>query len=172
MSRNPLNTETHKQCPNCKEVKLRTDFYYNGSAHDKLQSRCKVCNIALATEWQKKNPERHAAYNREWDKRNPERKKETALKTRMGLDNGVYETLLKEQGGGCAICHKPERADNFRMHVDHCHGTRAIRGLLCTNCNTGLGQFKHDVNLLLAARSYIEKSLNVAPRYYATTNRK
>ncbi len=75
------------------------------------------------------------------------------------------EGLIKEQGGVCAICltGKPE-------HVDHDHRTGKVRGILCFNCNGGLGQMRDRVDVLLAAVDYLGekpwcKSL-VAPGVY------
>ncbi len=66
------------------------------------------------------------------------------------------------QNGLCAICNQPETAfmKNKIMYlaVDHDHKTGKIRGLLCSNCNNGLGRFYDNVELLQNAIGYIEKS--------------
>ena len=55
--------------------------------------------------------------------------------------------MLEAQGGHCAIC--PARPDRLAsMHVDHCHETGRIRGIVCLNCNQGLGKFRDDPGLL------------------------
>jgi hypothetical protein len=41
------------------------------------------------------------------------------------------------------------------LAIDHCHKTGKIRGLLCKNCNQGLGQFKDNIDLLLSAAKYL-----------------
>lgn len=60
--------------------------------------------------------------------------------------------MLQTQGGLCAICRAAPAA-----HVDHDHATNAVRELLCFNCNGGLGQFRDDPAVLLAAVAYLEK---------------
>ncbi len=60
--------------------------------------------------------------------------------------------MLEAQGGGCAICGKPP--GDIALHVDHCHETGRVRGLLCFSCNAGLGQFRHDPDLLYQAMEY------------------
>ena len=59
--------------------------------------------------------------------------------------------MLIAQSGRCAICTDPMT----NPHVDHCHSSSTVRGLLCTNCNVGLGQFKDDPTRLLAAVAYL-----------------
>lgn len=67
-----------------------------------------------------------------------------------------YEDLFDKQGGKCAICES--RIGNNRtgrLFVDHCHETHKVRGLLCSSCNHGLGQFKDSPKLLQKAISYL-----------------
>ena len=59
------------------------------------------------------------------------------------------------QDGKCAICGK--RDELRRLALDHCHKTGKLRGLLCMQCNTGLGQFRDDTNLLQKAITYLSK---------------
>src|SRR5689334_12217251 len=53
-----------------------------------------------------------------------------------------YAALLARQGGRCAICRGAEPGAGRDWHVDHCHETGLVRGLLCVHCNLGLGHFK------------------------------
>jgi Recombination endonuclease VII len=56
--------------------------------------------------------------------------------------------------GGCAICGKrPARVAS--LHLDHCHDTGDVRGILCLSCNQGIGQFRDDPDLLEAAARYL-----------------
>jgi hypothetical protein len=65
-----------------------------------------------------------------------------------------YELLLKNHDGKCEICGEtPNRA----LHLDHCHVTGRVRGLLCGQCNTGIGLLKEDVLVLKSAIKYIQK---------------
>jgi hypothetical protein len=76
------------------------------------------------------------------------------LKRKYGITVADYEGMLAAQGGGCAICGAPE-PNGQSLHVDHCHDTGAVRGLLCFTCNAGLGLFDHDGERLARAASYL-----------------
>lgn len=83
------------------------------------------------------------------------------LMTNYGADVAYERKLLVEQQGLCAICQKPEVATRGRdkrcLSLDHDHKTGALRGLLCGNCNLGLGYFCDDPEVLLKAIGYLEK---------------
>jgi len=70
--------------------------------------------------------------------------------------------MHKQQKGLCAICNNPETfvhsktKEPARLAVDHCHLTGKTRKLLCKNCNTGLGSFKDNQDLLLTAMQYLK----------------
>ena len=75
-----------------------------------------------------------------------------------GLTEEHYEHLLKVQHGVCAICHDPlAYCKDGKLAVDHEHQTKLVRGLLCTGCNAGLGQFKDSTERLQAAINYLQR---------------
>ena len=87
---------------------------------------------------------------------NPEVHQEIQLKRRYNLTLQQYKELLQTQNGVCAICGaKPGRK---KLFVDHNHATNKVRGLLCRSCNTGLGCFQDDINLLLKSTKYLRKA--------------
>ncbi len=63
--------------------------------------------------------------------------------------------MLVRQNGVCAICKKSPGA--ITLHVDHDHTTQAVRELLCTKCNVGIGFYDDDPDLMRAAIAYLEK---------------
>lgn len=79
------------------------------------------------------------------------------LQRRYGITPEDYERMLKEQHGHCAICHEPADTPT-ELNVDHCHETGVVRGLLCSNCNTGLGKFKDFTPFLTQAINYLERN--------------
>jgi hypothetical protein len=66
-----------------------------------------------------------------------------------------YEKLLVVQNYRCAICELDLVHEKNNTVVDHCHETNEIRGVLCRNCNTGLGNFKDKNALLANAAKYL-----------------
>lgn len=82
------------------------------------------------------------------------------LKGHYGLTVEDYIKMFEEQKGVCKICSKPETSiSRFgtpkRMTVDHCHSTGRIRGLLCDNCNRGIGHLRDDISILEKAIEYL-----------------
>ena len=78
------------------------------------------------------------------------------------LTEEEYNAMLERQGGVCAICKEKPKAG--RLAVDHIHGSRKVRGLLCSLCNSGLGLFKDDPDRLAAAIQYLKRSRTSARR--------
>lgn len=84
---------------------------------------------------------------------------------RYGISESEYYDLLKKQDNKCAICSLPyfcrttkrlAESNEFKLAVDHCHKTGKVRGLLCYQCNVGLGKFSDDLDLLRKAVQYLE----------------
>jgi len=78
------------------------------------------------------------------------------------LTREMYEEMFEKQKGLCEICNRPETrkgasGDVSRLAVDHCHRSLKIRGLLCHDCNTGLGKFYDDITLLKKAIEYLKE---------------
>lgn len=83
------------------------------------------------------------AYNKQWRALHPTYDREHRYKTKYGISLTDYEEMLKLQNHRCAICDKHESQSQQgvvrQLAVDHCHGTKAVRKLLCNNCNAILG---------------------------------
>lgn len=108
--------------------------------------KCKNRKKTKRAERRKLNPEAHKRKDFEQD-----------LKKNYGMNFGEYTKLYQAQKGKCAICGLHESNFKRGLHVDHVHGTKIIRGLLCTRCNPGLGYFKDSQKLLKKAIAYLEK---------------
>ena len=66
-----------------------------------------------------------------------------------------YKDMIRQQEGKCAICRGKDK--NKKLAIDHCHETGVVRGLLCSNCNRGIGFLKDSVVVLNKAIKYLEK---------------
>ncbi len=86
-----------------------------------------------------------------------EDKKLTAKFGTAGPYRQLYAELFERQQGLCGICKEHMK----RPLLDHCHSTMQVRGLLCSNCNVGLGQFKDNATLLKRALEYIENNAGI-----------
>lgn len=80
-------------------------------------------------------------------------------KHKTGCSPARYAELLKKQHGLCAICGKAEGrkrgAKAYELSADHDHVGGRIRGLLCGNCNLGIGNLQHDPKILRRALAYL-----------------
>lgn len=110
--------------------------------------------------WKERNPERWQAVQRartERERNCPEakrKKRERMLRRNYGISQAEYEQMLGEQRNGCALC---SRAPGIRpLHVDHCHETGMVRGLLCHQCNWFLGTIDADPTIIQRITAYRE----------------
>jgi hypothetical protein len=76
-------------------------------------------------------------------------------KKAYGLSEEDYHTLLEAQGYRCACC-GTDHPGRETFAVDHDHDIGTVRGLLCLQCNVGLGMFKDDPDRLRSAAVYLE----------------
>lgn len=133
-------------CRTCGERKPMEAFYFaNGGRH--RRRRCKSCVDQATRDRRAADPEKYRAMD-----------KFSALKGKYGLTRADYAALLASQDGRCAICSNPLADEERVPHVDHDHSSGRVRGLLCFLCNTALGKFRDDPDLLRAAIAYLERT--------------
>jgi len=77
---------------------------------------------------------------------------------KMGISPEFYLQMVKDHGGKCSICNVYESTLAKGLAVDHDHETGKIRGLLCSQCNTGLGMFKDSLTFLTNAIDYLKRT--------------
>lgn len=73
---------------------------------------------------------------------------------RYGITVKDYDSMLKSQGGVCAICKRESRK---RLYVDHCHTTGKVRGILCVSCNFAIGLMDDDISIIEKSIQYLQK---------------
>lgn len=147
-----------KQCCTCDRKLPITAFSKRSGRPSGVQSECKVCRA----ERRKANPEAYRVYvkkskGKNKDKVNSQSRRYMFLRNLeklYGLTEEAYESLREAQANRCAICNE---LFTKTPHVDHCHATGEVRGLLCGGCNRGLGHFKDEVVRLRAAIKYLKR---------------
>ena len=121
----------------------------------------KLVDTSLITVRKKDDSKEYYRQYRHLLKQNPDTSqhlRNRMLIQRYGITQQDYDKMLEDQGGVCAICGTDSPGGFSRkFHVDHCHTTEEIRGLLCNHCNQGLGHFKDDINSLQNAITYLQK---------------
>jgi hypothetical protein len=128
------------------------------AARDKARRKKHAVKIAArAKTYRRKHAARINARWRAWYKgysaRNRRRIWLTDVKKNYGLSSEIIEQLERWQKGKCAICRTPFM---FKTpHVDHCHQTGKLRGLLCSFCNSGIAHFNDDPRRIRHAISYL-----------------
>lgn len=117
--------------------------------------------LSLFYQFDTTTPEGRNAYETVVRERNPLRHRAKEFLKRFGLTLEGYYRMHDAQEGVCACCERPETTKRHGklvwLAVDHCHSTGAVRGLLCNNCNQGIGQFKDSAELLRRAAAYLER---------------
>jgi hypothetical protein len=138
---------------------------------DGYRNECKVCNnkqkhdrymadpnreIERVQKWRQDNAERYNAYTRARRQRPEVKAADRAghLKRKFDLTPLQYAIKLAEQQGVCLICGRTP-AEGKSLDVDHDHKSGRVRGLLCRNCNQGLGKFFDDPLVLASAIAYL-----------------
>ena len=78
------------------------------------------------------------------------------LRKHYGITLDQFNQMLADQGGVCKICGNPEPRAGNNLSVDHCHDTKIVRSLLCSNCNTVLGHAKDSISTLERCIEYLK----------------
>ena len=110
------------------------------------------------------NREEKIAYGKKWVKENPEKYKRSyrasRLKRKYGLTIEQYEAIVESQDGKCLACHKVPsgKAHSSRLHLDHCHTTGRLRGMLCYQCNLALGLVRDDITVLQGLIAHLKRN--------------
>jgi hypothetical protein len=135
-----------KRCSRCaQDLPVEAFRWVEGPARGLLRSMCRDCDRDYAREYAEAHKDERRAYYYE---------------RKFGVTIAEYEAMLAAQGGRCAVCRNPEKrgrrgGGTKLLAVDHDHETGQVRGLVCHDCNTGLGMFLEDPELLERAAEYL-----------------
>lgn len=147
----------NKICTKCTISKDLSFFAPHKAYKDGYSTWCRECLSERASLWSKKNSMQRQENQRKYGKRRPEVKQNSKFKQRYGISLDKFNEMSDNQKDQCLICkkHKSDNKNN-KLFVDHCHSTKKVRGLLCDNCNKGLGCFRDDPSLLTKAMEYLK----------------
>ncbi|MDX3595405.1 endonuclease VII domain-containing protein [Streptomyces sp. ID03-2B] len=193
MSENPAEG----QCSRCRKDLPRQAFASNRAMPDGLQAYCRKCSAEYYRQRQEAKgksvrikvpvPRAHKRCPQcgevkphdQWERNKSssdgwssycracraERNRISYFKRKYGLAPAELDSLIAAQQGVCCICLIAPAE-----HVDHCHETGRVRGVLCFSCNAALGQFKDRPDAIRRAAAYVEgnawKPTLVAPGVY------
>ena len=138
-----------KVCTSCGETLPISEFYLRSDT-GAYRSQCKSCHGEHSYSTRDKSKHRINSYR-------------SQLKKKYGMDAEAFNVMYEEQEGKCGICDIQLEniftdTEGVRPAVDHCHRTGKVRGLLCTECNSGIGKLKDDPELLRKGIKWLEHS--------------
>lgn len=126
------NVYAGKPCKNC------------GSISKYVSTRgCVKCSAEGTAKYRAQNPEHVKRQSRDY-----------WLKTTYGITEACYAEMVANQNGKCPLCFIDLSRGN--AHIDHCHATGNVRGVLCAQCNKGLGHFNDAPSVMIRAAAYVE----------------
>lgn len=148
-----------KVCSKCKEQKPLSEYgfiKYNKNGTELRKAQCNDCfNIHYREKYRRLDvQERKQLYNKRRKSTTKEKRKQYRLKHRFGIGYEDFCFMMEKQCSLCAICGD---TISINAHVDHCHNTGKVRGLLCMHCNTLIGHADENTNVLAKAIEYLEK---------------
>lgn len=140
---------TTKTCSSCK-LSLSIDAFSKAAGYkDGYRGQCKSCRV----QFNKKYPYK---YSGKKSPSTPEQMWKYQIKYKFGITPEQYSLILESQGFACAICGGKSPGGHIRrFHVDHCHASGSVRGLLCHRCNVTLGLAGDTVELVNRFVNYL-----------------
>ncbi len=134
--------ESFKTCSKCGVSKSTGAFYKRPANADGLSGDCKPCRLVR----QRRQASWQPGYRR-------------FTMTKHGVPKALKDQILALQGGVCAVCGTAEPGEKG-WHLDHCHATNNVRGVLCKHCNLMLGWSKDNVDTLAKGISYLSSGVS------------
>lgn len=137
-------------CSTCKQKLPTSEFYKSIERKQGIKAQCKQC-------YDKNRKDRYKT-DEPYRKKLIQNSLDSKRKNQLGVSREQYKLLLESQNYCCAICQLLLDKSSKRAsgHLDHCHTTGKVRGILCLHCNTGLGMFRDDTDTLLSAIQYLK----------------
>lgn len=149
-----------KICNICKISKPLDEFYKVPAGKFGVWAKCIICAKAKYKKYIEENKEHvKAIQTKSKEKRKLEKPNDkfyNFIRAEFQMTPDEYEAIRIKQNFKCALCNRSEFEFKKRLHLDHCHSSNQVRGLLCSKCNMGLGLFKDNIEVLQKAIIYLQ----------------
>jgi hypothetical protein len=142
----PIDKSETRECNTCKQTLPMTNFPYDHPDHEsgELRHRRHICQKCISALRPPPTPAQKA------------KKRDRDLRAQYRITLEQYDAMFKAQDGRCATCNV-DISGKQCAHVDHCHTTERVRGILCPNCNRALGMVGDNPAILQALIEYLQK---------------
>lgn len=145
-----MTGKVEHSCCNCGAIFRAKDFP-NRHKRRYCSHRC------ASAGYRARFPEKLVKYKRDFALRHPRYARGAKLRQKYNLTLAQEDALLAKQKGRCAGCGRKFSAKE-RPHVDHCHNTKVVRGLLCRACNSFAGTIKDDWKRCAQLAEYLRRN--------------
>lgn len=131
-----------------------------------MAHKTKEAQRAQINRWRKANPEKWKAISdksrakrkAEGKKPSIEQQRKYHRKWKYGLTIEAFDSMFEGQGRACAACRTETPTTKNKWHIDHCHNSGKVRGILCHVCNTAAGVAGDNPMVLRAIAEYLERT--------------
>lgn len=152
-----------KVCTKCGECRPALENFgkHKKYGHDGLRGECKACIAALSRALYHRDIEKNRARAKRYVQSGKARAaiRRYEMQRKYGLTPEQVDGMKSARDYRCDICATECPNANRgpgQLHVDHCHRTGVVRGMLCGACNKALGLFKDDTARMRTAIAYLE----------------
>jgi len=167
-----------KLCTKCFQEKPHSEFWKSRNTKDGFNTKCKDCGREAKRRQKENNPEHYRKkrkeYYHKYEKtikaklRQSNYIKRWRIETLYGITHEEYLGILAKQNYACAICEgELIPGTNKKPHIDHCHETGKVRGVLCKGCNTALGFLGDNIEGVKRALAYLSESESLTTKVNA-----
>ena len=161
-----VSVSNTKPCSRCNQPTPLENFYpvKRKSGKLSLSSDCKECQKKRTQAWRKRRPDLVLKQHQEYYRKNPQVQRAIQIRLKYGLTPEDVERITQSQSNKCLGCGVD--LSTIVKHIDHCHKTKVVRGILCGPCNHTIGHAKDKPAVLrkladyLDAYSGVSKALN------------
>lgn len=138
------------------DKRTKTGFYaWCRDCHNENQRNWRSANMTSERKERKRKSDLEDYYKHHEQRR--EQQIDSRLRNRYGISKDEYDAILLNQDGVCKICREFKPGPKS-MHVDHCHSSGKVRGILCSRCNLKVGLIENNRDWIIKADEYLREN--------------